>query len=134
MKNWNDCTKAQQVERWENVLRVLRALTPHERREHWNMARWGVETDCGTVACAAGHCGLDTWFRRRGLILEPAAGVFGSFRGFKDGGGMAGGAVATQAFFGHTGCRSIFWNNMPRPVSDVIKEVRAYIKTLQAIR
>jgi hypothetical protein len=58
------------VERWEQVLRVLEGLTPHEREKHFFMGIWGQETACGTVACAAGHCALDPWFRERGFIGE----------------------------------------------------------------
>lgn len=58
------------IERWENVQRVLKALTPHERRHHFEMQSWGHKTDCGTVACVAGHCSLDPWFRRRGFAAE----------------------------------------------------------------
>src|SRR6202020_70353 len=63
-------TREKVIERWENCLRVLQNLTPHQRKRHWNMARFGYKNECGTVACAAGHCGLDTWFRRRGLKLD----------------------------------------------------------------
>ncbi len=59
-----------QIGRWENVLRVLNNLSPHEREKHWLMSSWGFETDCGTVACAAGHCGLDPWFREQGFKLD----------------------------------------------------------------
>ena len=55
------------IERWENGLRVLKAMDPHEREKHFNMALWGKKTDCGTLACAAGHMSLDPWFRRRGF-------------------------------------------------------------------
>ncbi len=62
--------KATCLERWENCLRVLLGLTRHERRKHFSMRTWGQKTACGTVACAAGFCGLDPWFRRRGLKLD----------------------------------------------------------------
>jgi len=56
------------IERWTQALRVLRELTPHERREHFDMKYWGKKTECGTAACLGGWCALDPWFRRRGLI------------------------------------------------------------------
>jgi hypothetical protein len=55
------------IERWEKGLEVLKTMTPHERTNHFNMAAWGVKTDCGTVACAAGHFSLVPWFRKRGF-------------------------------------------------------------------
>lgn len=70
MKLWNDCTPVQQIERIDQAARVVENLPEHERRKHWDMGKWGLKTECGTVACAAGHCGLDTWFRRRGLQLN----------------------------------------------------------------
>lgn len=131
MKHWDDCTPAQQIERWENVERVLKGLSPHERRKHWDMASWGYKTECGTVACAAGHCGTDPWFRRRGFKLRPtsvdvryddiAGGGFGEFDNF----------VEPQDFFGWTGTEDIFLNQKRRSVAQVIREVRAYIKKLR---
>jgi hypothetical protein len=70
MKDWFSITPREKIERWENVLRVLKGLTPHQRAHHWDMESWGYNTHCGTVACAAGHCGLDPWFRRRGFKLN----------------------------------------------------------------
>lgn len=118
MKHWDDCTMEQKIERWENVERVLKALTPHERRKHWDMSQWGIKTDCGTVACAAGHCAMDTWFKRRGL--KP----FWWIDGVMD--------LHPEDFFGEDGSNDIFYNSTIRPVSKVIREVRAYIKRLKA--
>lgn len=70
MKAWHECTPVQQLERWKNVLRVLIEMTPHQRRKHFDMTTWGENTDCGTVGCAAGQCGLDPWFRRRGFGMR----------------------------------------------------------------
>lgn len=68
---WNQCTRVEKIERWRNVLRVLLSLSPHERQRHFAMNTWGEPTPCGTVACAAGHCGMDPWFRARGFIMDP---------------------------------------------------------------
>ena len=57
------------IERWVNVERVLNSMPEHDRQHHWDMGMWGEKTDCGTVACAAGHCGMDPWFRERGFEL-----------------------------------------------------------------
>ena len=127
MKYWDSCTKRERIERWEQCLRVLKNLSPHERRKHWDMRNWGRKTDCGTVACAAGHCGLDPWFRRRGFCLIPEE---------MDDSRNASGYFKDEAgpiyFFGPDGTQEIFWNSDPRPVSQVIREVKAYIKELKA--
>lgn len=117
-------TQKQLIERWENVLRVLQALTPHECENHWNMSVWARETDCGTVACAAGHCGLDPWFRRRGLRTNASQGYVWYTKAdeFED---------ALSLFFGDLGTADIFYNDTRRPVSTVIGEVKAHIKHLR---
>jgi hypothetical protein len=109
------------IERWTNAARVLDAMPAHERRKHWNMATWGEKTDCGTVACAAGHCGLDPWFRRRGFRLD--------FN--KD---QSNAKISdVSAFFGFEGTSRIFFNSDARPVSKVLGEVRAYVAELRKI-
>jgi len=64
------------VERWEQALRVLLGMDEHERTKHFDMSDWGHRTDCGTVACLAGHCSLDPWFRERGFHGEFNAGGY----------------------------------------------------------
>lgn len=64
------------IERWENVLRVLTSMTRHEREHHFAMTIWGTKTSCGTVGCAAGHCSLDPWFRKRGFKGEWATNPY----------------------------------------------------------
>lgn len=132
MKYWTDCTKAQQIERWENVERVLKSLSPHERRKHWDMRNWGVKTECGTVACAAGHCGMDPWFRRRGFQLLPYRNTPEEEQIDEAGLGGFANEVDPMDFFGYVGCDQIFFRGTPRPVATVIREVRAYIKELKA--
>src|SRR5258708_4642058 len=107
------------IERWDNVERVLVSMPEHERQRHWNMGTWGEVTDCGTVACAAGHCGLDPWFRERGFALE-----------------FHGGSAAippVDSFFGFEGTKRIFLNVSQRPVDTVIDEVRSYTQELRQI-
>lgn len=130
MKAFYEITQKHQIERWENVLRVLRALTPHQRRKHWDMGSFGQRTDCGTVACAAGHCGLDPWFTRRGfkMIFRPDLYPYdGSTTNFGNNGSPV------REFFG-SGAGRIFFNGNSRTVGKVIKEVLAHIKTLTAKR
>lgn len=113
-------SKKKLIERWENVLRVLQSLTPHQRKKHWDMDRFGYQTACGTVACAAGHCGLDPWFRKRGYKMEWSAGEL--FTPWD----------AEYKFFGYEGTEDIFYDPTPRPVGQVIREVRAHIKKLSS--
>lgn len=126
MKHFDECTKAQQIERWENVLRVLSNLTPHERRRHWDMSWWGYKTECGTVACAAGHCGLDPWFRRRGFKLD-------FYKSWITQDWSSSMPIEPEDFFGKVGCTTIFYNETRRSVGTVIREVRAYLKQLRGM-
>jgi hypothetical protein len=70
IKYWDDLTIDEKIARWEHVDKVLENLSPHERRKHFNLGDWGSKTECGTVACVAGHCGLDPEFRRQGFRLD----------------------------------------------------------------
>lgn len=113
-------TKKQLIERWENCLRVLKALTPHERRKHWDMSWWGEKTDCGTVACAAGHCGLDPWFRRRGFQLNFKKGY---------GGLVIDMPINPDDFFGLKYAYRVFYGS--GSVSQVIRKVERVLKELR---
>ena len=121
MKVWEECSLATQIERWENCIRVLQSLTPHQRRKHWDMADFGYKTECGTIACAAGHCGMDPWFRRRGLRLTP--GTPETIH--------VGYSVDVETFFGSAGSYKIFFDTEPRSVGTVIKECKRYVRSLK---
>lgn len=127
MKFFEDLSTTKQVDRWKNVLRVLQGLSPHARRKHWDMSVFGEKTECGTVACAAGHCGMDPWFRRRGFQLKFTTDMFGEEMTNlgEDGGELV------EDFFGEVGAREIFFNGVPRPVGEVIREVKAHIAYLK---
>lgn len=130
MKVWYDCSHKERIERWENAERVLKSLSPHERRHHWNMGWWGEKTPCGTVACAGGHCAMDPWFRRRGLRMD-----FRTERRWTDGAPVWDTEFDSsdiETFFGFIGSHEIFFRGQARPVSKVIKEIRAYTKRLRA--
>ena|ERR1700722_10481323 len=105
---------AELIERWSNAERVLALMPEHERQHHWNMGTWGERTQCGTVACAAGHCGLDPWFRDRGFKLE-----------FLDN-GRDPEISDVPGFFGLEGSARIFYNAKKRPVETVLTEIRDY--------
>lgn len=126
IKDWYDITQAQRIERIDQAVRVLVNLPRHERRKHWYMGSWGEQTLCGTSACAAGHCGLDTWFRRRGLSLkfdgigEPVGNT----------GRFYGGDVLR--FFGEDAAECVFVNGAIRTVSDAIRALKKYAKDLRA--
>lgn len=123
-------TNEQLIERWQNVARVLVAMPPHERRKHFDMTTFGVQTACGTIACAAGHCGLDPWFRANGLKLDLDS--LRSERGFATFNDGRFPDSALTDYFGEVGVESIFQNSDRRPVSKVIREVKAHIKRLRS--
>jgi len=121
-----DCLPlTEKIERWENAIRVLKRLTPHERRKHWQMGWWGEKNECGTVACAAGHCALDPWFRRRGLRMD-----FHYLRRIKVW-ELEFNSGCVGEFFGEEGTRSIFYDGSNRSVACVIREIKHYIRFLK---
>lgn len=132
MIDFLDCTPEQRIERWEQCLRVLESMPEHERLNHWNMARWGIKTECGTVACAAGHCALDPWFINQGLKLEFNLNSCACSECVES--GISGKELAhvefVERFFGETGSNDIFYNMRLRPVETVIDEIEAYIGML----
>ena len=130
MKLWEDCTLKEKIERWENAIRVLKNLSPHEKRKHWDMSFWAKKTDCGTVACAASHCAMDRWFTRRGLVLEFREEEYRDV----ETGELVMEEFATvdyDDFFGYDGSDAIFCNTDPRPVSKVIREIENYVRFLK---
>lgn len=143
MKTWEDCTYEEKLDRWLNAKRVLVKLPKHVRMEHWNMSHWGIVTDCGTVCCAAGHCGLDPWFRKRGFKLKPVklSDFYNSDStphnldeaekmGLARGQGGFENDVSVEDFFGG-GSHRIFGNGDSRSVNDVIGEIRDHINSLK---
>ena len=84
------------IERWQHLIRVLEPFTvmqegfePHTKT--FDLGHWYVKESCQekrmdadgntcitescqTVACALGWCGLDGWFRRRGLTTTGIKG------------------------------------------------------------
>jgi hypothetical protein len=123
MKTWDRLSSVERIERWENVLRVLRAMTPHERRKHFKMDTWGDKTECGTIACAAGRCGLDPYFRKRGFKLD--------FTYDKDFDEWDADLRDVGEFFGFNGSSEIFFDGTIRTVGTVAREVIEYIKFLK---
>lgn len=147
--HWDECSFKEKLARFQNAERVLVNLPKHQRTKHWNMAHWGIVTDCGTVCCAAGHCGLDPWFRKRGLKLKPITfkdliaeefddsdvdvprtlddaeeiGIAHGYGGFED-------DVSVGEFFGSRS-DTIFGNDSLRTVNTVIKEIRQRIKEMK---
>lgn len=108
------------IARWENAARVLQSMSPHEKRRHFDMRTWGEKTDCGTVACAAGHCSLDPWFRRRGFTSA-----------FNEEGGLDFTKLEPEEFFDGRGFGTIFLNTRQRSVSVVVKEIREHVRWLK---
>lgn len=126
---WYTITTAQKIERWQNVVRVLESLDKHQRTKHFSMINWGDVTDCGTVACAAGWCGLDPWFHSQGFAMRLFRHL-PPFRGYPkieidyDLGDV-------EEFFGTEGSR-IFFDSSARSVEKVLEEIREYLALLSA--
>lgn len=108
------------LERWQQALRVLEGMTEHERTQHFNMGTWGEKTDCGTVACLAGHCALDPWFSERGFT-----GRFNSY------GSLIFPAERPVDFFGARGYDHIFTGDA-EAWEDVVGLVKEQIDYLQS--
>lgn len=128
MKDFNGLPTKAKIERWENVLRVLRGLTRHQRTKHWDMDAFLDLRSCGTVGCAAGHCALDPWFRRRGFKAVPYDDTYGDGEDYM----VLADDVDLPQFFGEEGTDRIFENRAQRPVGKVIREVKDYIKELRS--
>lgn len=131
-RTFDQSSQAQKILRWQNVLRVLNALTPHERKKHFDMGSWGQKTECGTVACAAGHCGLDPWFRRQGFKMN-----FKTLHGRDYTGGKTKDIISVfpernpNQFFGNRGMQAVFVNGAIETVPEAIEATKAYIAELQ---
>lgn len=110
------------IERWTQALRVLTKMSKHERERHFDMSHWGQKTECGTVACLAGHCSLDPWFRRRGFASK--------FATRDEGGGLYFSGQYPSEFFGEKGYLNVFLAfNCSHP--EVVKLTREHISYLK---
>jgi hypothetical protein len=132
---------AKYIERFEQLIRVLQDLPPHEKRKHFNIREWAEQTDCGTTCCAAGFAGLDSWFRRRGFKLTKPKHIGGLGNiGFKGNVGWE----ALHEFFGLGEPKRDLHGDAifsevsapifaePASVAQVIKAAKARIKELKA--
>jgi hypothetical protein len=109
------------IEPWEQALRLLENLTPHERREHLHMGIWGGPGPCGTVGCLAGLCSVNPWFEARGFTSD--------FRGIEDELVFTG--VHPTNFFGERGYQMIFLET-DRNYEELVDAVKAHIQYLKA--
>jgi hypothetical protein len=116
-KTWDECSPRERLKRWEECLRVLQGLSRHEKRHHFNMAEWGIETDCGAVMCAGGFCGNDPWFRRRGFVYS----LNGYYKFPR---------MGPQRFFGLEGVDRIFMMTQST-YAPVVRELRKYLTVLR---
>lgn len=113
--DFRDASASVRLERWTQLLRVLQDLPEHERVKHFDMSEWAQQTDCGTIACAAGHAGMDRWFQGQGFILDFELNMMSSVEGF----------------FGREGADRIFYDETRRPIEQVEQEIRDYIDILK---
>lgn len=109
-------TQATQLERLERVRAILKRSVKAKRgirignhRVDISMGIWCHRNACGTEACLLGTCGLDPWFRRRGLKTELDRDGYDetiSYRGF-------GYTAAGMHFFGLTEEEAVQWFHAP---------------------
>lgn len=122
-KTWHACSKEEQIERWERILKMLKEMGPHKRKKHYNIETWGKKTPCGTVACIAGHAGRDKWFRRRGFRMELSEWPAPSGPAFPE--------TQPEDFFGLKGYTQIFKNMSLRTVEEAEVRVKEFIEELK---
>lgn len=121
---WAAIPQEAKVERLTQLIRVLRALSPHERKKHFDMGRWGGKTRCGTKACAAGHAGMDPWFRRQGFSMRVSG-----LRRRDDGYRFT--KLAPMEFFGPRVFSGVFTNSHIHAVRTAIAALNKQIQELQ---
>lgn len=118
------------ITRYRQLIRVLGNLPEHEATKHFDMQTWGRDTECGTVACAAGHAGLDAWFVEQGFHLwRGMGGIYvPAYKNYSNWG-------AIEAFFGgvyeHRRSHDVF--SHPRDITGVIEAAHGRIHLLHAI-
>lgn len=67
-------------EKFQQIVRVMNTLNPSQ----FDIQVWHHSSNCGTVACIAGHCAMDPWFIDQGLTLVPviqAGGMAPEYQG-----------------------------------------------------
>lgn len=132
------------IEKWENVRRVLDSLDAHAREKHFSMGYWGIQTDCGTVACAAGHCAMDPWFQERGFKARLLKGSRGLSIYYDGEWSFYRWTTMIRRFFGAydppelstiaQDAMDIFTNSNDRTVDQVIAEIDAVLAKMKALR
>ena len=76
---WNDASTEERILRVEKLVETLESMPLHDQRKHFDMSSWMESNHCGTVGCAAGHCALNPWFKRRGFGFDIKSGDFTHF-------------------------------------------------------
>lgn len=117
------------IERTKKLLELDTILTDHEKTEHFDMRVWAQETECGTVACLAGHAAIQPWFKKRGFYLK----YVGSARAPAT--GDASGAWACNQFFGSGAYGDMFnYVSFNESWDDVMVRVRTRLALLKAFK
>lgn len=62
-------TKAELIERHEQLLKLDDVLTEHEKTKHFAMSHYQHETPCGTSCCLVGFAATQKWFMERGITI-----------------------------------------------------------------
>lgn len=132
-KSWYDLNQKQRIKRWENVLRVLKGLTKKQRENNFNMGSWlQYDPKCGTVGCAAGHCGLDPYFRSLGFEMNITV-VNEDPDNLEWTENFSPAAYDPKAFFGSYGHNAIFLNTSAE-YEEIIYLIEKYLVDLRYSR
>lgn len=137
---WDDATPEERILRASKLVETLEGLTLHEQRKHFNMSDWLWKSECGTIGCAAGQCGVRPWFRSRGFKIDLVQDKYSDTgKLIKDSFSTDFPALQTQEFFGDDIDDNIFTNDKftkqggGREVyKQVLNAARLYVKKLRA--
>lgn len=111
-------TKAELIERHEQLLKLDDVLSEHEKTEHFDMGNWVVETECGTICCLAGHAGLQPWFRARGFKTKVFMGSL---------------SQGVDDFFGNHAFEEIFDSRSSSVWPEAMQRVRDRLERIKAM-
>lgn len=137
---WDDATPEEQILRASKLVETLEGLTLHEQRKHFNMSDWLWKSECGTIGCAAGQCGVRPWFRNRGFKIDLVQDKdLDTGKLIKDSFSTHFPELQTEEFFGNDIDDNIFTNGKftkqggGREVyKQVLNAARLYVKKLRA--
>lgn len=128
-------TKAELIERHEQLLKLDDVLTKHEKSKHFNMEVVGNTTACGTNHCLCGFAGMQPWFRERGLvtIVSPCADGIGLSKSHELATQYDDDDVNWNVFFGEDAYNEIFHHDFPNDWPAAMQRVRDRLERIKAM-